>query len=70
MLVEGIFPGTPLAVIVGSGIATIVAFAAVVRALPQRLRPAVLRPAPASPAEGIEPEGNEVHAQGRAGDAP
>ncbi len=39
MLVDGIFPAAPIPVVVGSAVAVVVLFAAVLRALPKRLRP-------------------------------
>ena len=43
MLLENIFPTASAVIVVGSAVAIVVAFAAVLRALPERLRPAVLR---------------------------
>lgn len=47
MLLENIFPTAPAAVIVAAAIGIVAVFAAILRALPDRLRPAVLRTEPA-----------------------
>lgn len=74
MLVESAVPAAPVAVIVGSGIATIAVFAALLRALPQRWRPAVLQPSPVAPAaqasETAQAQPDEVPARGSAGGSP
>ncbi len=46
MLIEGLFPATPGLVAVAGAIGAVAALAALLWALPERLRPAVLRPEP------------------------
>ena len=60
MLVDGIFPAAPVAVVVGSAVAVVVLFAAVLRALPKRLRPAAMRTKPASLTVSVEPGSDKV----------
>ncbi len=60
MLLENIFPAAPGAIIVGSAIAIVLIFAAVLRAMPERLRPAVLRTEHASPTVLARPGQQEV----------
>jgi hypothetical protein len=60
MLLENIFPAAPGAIIVGSAIAIVLIFAAVLRAMPERLRPAVLRTEQTSPAVLARPGRQEV----------
>ncbi len=43
MLLENVFPGSPVLFIGGAAVALVLAFGAILRTLPQRLRPAVLR---------------------------
>ena len=47
ILVDGIFPALPGAVIVGIAVGVVLIFGAALRAMPQRLRPAVMRAEPA-----------------------
>lgn len=60
MLLENIFPTASSVIVVGSAMAIVLAFAAVLRILPERLRPAVLRPEPSSPEEADEPAPDEL----------
>jgi putative Ca2+/H+ antiporter (TMEM165/GDT1 family) len=60
MLLENIFPAAPGAIIVGSAIAIVLAFAAVLRAMPAPLRPAVLRTEHTSPTVLARPGQQEV----------
>jgi fatty acid/phospholipid biosynthesis enzyme len=46
MLIENVVPTAPVAVVAGGAIAAVAVAAAVLWAIPQRLRPAILRPAP------------------------
>jgi putative Ca2+/H+ antiporter (TMEM165/GDT1 family) len=60
MLLENIFPAAPGAIIVGSAIAIVLISAAVLRAMPERLRPAVLRTEQTSPTVLARPGQQEV----------
>jgi hypothetical protein len=60
MLLENIFPAAPGAIIVGGAIAIVLIFAAVLRAMPERLRPAVLRTEDTSPTVLAQPGREEV----------
>jgi Ca2+/H+ antiporter, TMEM165/GDT1 family len=60
MLLENIFPAAPGAIIVGSAIAIVLIVAAVLRAMPERLRPAVLRTEHPSPTVLAQPDPEEV----------
>ena len=60
MLLENIFPAAPGAIIVGSAIAIVLIFAAVLRAMPERLRPVVLRTEQTSPTVLARPGQQEV----------
>jgi putative Ca2+/H+ antiporter (TMEM165/GDT1 family) len=55
MHLENIFPTASAVIVVGSAVAIVVAFAAVLRALPERLRPAVLRAEAVSSTDSISP---------------
>jgi putative Ca2+/H+ antiporter (TMEM165/GDT1 family) len=55
MVLENIFPAAPGAIIVGSPIAVVLVFAAVLRAIPERWRPAVLRTEHTSPTDLARP---------------
>ena len=71
MLVEGFVPTAPVIVIVGTAVAAVALFAAVLRALPARLRPAVLRAQPDPAADptggpgGIGAVGDDAQVPGR-----
>lgn len=54
MLLESFFPAVPIIVIAAIALAIVAAFAAILRALPERLRPAVLRSEPTPAAVGAE----------------
>ncbi len=75
MLLDNLFPTAPSALVVGISVALVAAFAAVLRALPERLRPTVMR-GRVSPAEGERPESDEKsglpgeHADQRSGGVP
>ena len=60
MLVGGIFPATPVAVVIGSAVAVVVLFAVVLRALPKRLRPAAMRTKPVSLTVSVEPGSDKM----------
>lgn len=62
MLLEGAFPATAALVIGASAVGIVVLFAAVLRAMPERLRPAALRTEPPSPVVSVEAA---QHAAGR-----
>ncbi len=68
MLLESAFPGAHVAVIVGGAVAAVALFAAVLRAMPERLRPAVLRTEPASVASADTASG-EVEDQAAAAES-
>ena len=55
MLIEGAFPAVSSFVVVAASIGAVAAFAAVLWALPERLRPAVLRPEEAPQVEANSP---------------
>jgi Ca2+/H+ antiporter, TMEM165/GDT1 family len=62
MLLENIFPSASVLIIVACSVAIVAAFAAALRALPERLRPAVLRAEPLTTAVTDEPhEIDEPH---------
>ena len=46
MLLENVFPGMPVALIVAGALGTVAVVAAILRAMPERLRPPVLRTPP------------------------
>ncbi|BDX32835.1 UPF0016 family membrane protein [Mycobacterium antarcticum] len=54
MLLDSTFTGAPVALVGGGAMAAVLAVAAILRALPERLRPAVLRPQPAPDADEAE----------------
>ena len=60
MLLENIFPAAPAAIVVAIAVAIVLAVAAVLRALPERLRPAVLRTEPALVPGSAAPGQDEV----------
>lgn len=53
MLLDNLFPTAPSALVIGVLVATVAGFAAVLRAIPERLRPAVMRADPLPPAECV-----------------
>lgn len=59
MLLDNLFPTAPTALVVGISVAIVAAFAAVLLALPDRLRPAVMRAGRVSPDEGAEQPGSD-----------
>lgn len=69
MLVENIFPAVPVAVVGGIAIAVVLAFGALLWALPERRRPAVLRAKPTSPVatENQERDSEQVPEVGASG---
>jgi len=73
MLIQGALPGAPGVVVGGIALAVVVLVAAILRALPPRLRPAALRPthqdAP-PPEEAPESASSVVGAEGRPEPAP
>ena len=60
MLVDGIFPATPVSVVVGSAVAVVVLFAVVLRAVPKRWRPAAMQTEPESRTVNVEPGADKV----------
>jgi Ca2+/H+ antiporter, TMEM165/GDT1 family len=54
MLLESAFPATPSFVIGVSAVGVVLLLAAVLRAMPERLRPAAMRTAPPSPAVSVQ----------------
>jgi Ca2+/H+ antiporter, TMEM165/GDT1 family len=52
MVLENVFPAAPAVAIIAGALAVVAVFAAVLRALPERLRPAVLRPQTAAGVDG------------------
>ena len=64
MLLENFFPSVSVLVVVACSLAIVAAFAAVLRALPERLRPAVLRTQPASTTTIDDPHNTEVQPKG------
>jgi putative Ca2+/H+ antiporter (TMEM165/GDT1 family) len=64
MLVENFFPSAPVAVIVGCAVGAVALCAAVLWALPERMRPAVLRPEPVPGVASDYLASSEVKGQG------
>jgi len=60
MLLENIFPAAPAVVIAGCAVGVVVVIAAIVRALPERLRPAVMRTEAVPAAVSIDSAAGEV----------
>jgi putative Ca2+/H+ antiporter (TMEM165/GDT1 family) len=54
MLLESAFTGAPVAVLGAGAVAAVLVVAAILRAIPERMRPAVLRPQPTPAADEVE----------------
>jgi len=71
MLLENIFPAASSVMVIGSAVAIVLVVAAVLRAMPERLRPTVLRARPVSedddPVPGVAGEDEDVPVDSRRG---
>jgi putative Ca2+/H+ antiporter (TMEM165/GDT1 family) len=64
MLVENFFPAAPMVVIAGCAVAAVALCAAVLWALPERMRPAILRPEPVPGGRSVDDVVGELKDQG------